>query len=613
MTNAVISLQNEKVKVLKERELSDNTGSPNMVFGVFKNRFICGHEKLYEEVEEYPKESLRNKVFKYINQGHTVFTHNFRSALYGESKDYDLKGFGMVRHLSFQDDFNDEGFYQLAYEYYMRNELSIKPLKNSGKQSLKEYDLGEISKFQVQKIPQEIQDVINSRDINKIEQILTLNSRTGFYEYVENNVSFPIMCRHVFMYLKGISLIDISIECLKNGQCRYCGQEMSNYAEHLVVDVSSAVVSVIYQFFELIPFNFNMTTLYYATIEYLTKTLEKHEINSDKKQQLFTYMFFYSYLQHTSIKFRTSTKKYKYFITDATKIANANGLTVTELKDFRLVDDYTIYDNIIMASAYKNIINYYEMTPLSILFNVDSFTDFSGFNPQNEYQKLFKNNKMIDFNERVDDLIKALFKMVIPNVSLRINFKVPIVKDQERSGVLAVFRNIVKWFCPINIIHDFKNGVCKYCGYDKKNDIEVFHKHPLGNAVNNPSSVTKFKTPDNTIDFKDFNENDLTQVLKGSKYYSDLIGLIGNDLEKDKRIIQDIFGYRIEEIAKKIDKKTVKMFYITYAKMYSNEELESVLMYYYNIGIINSKYSLAALSLEEFEDIDESDSDDEDN
>ena len=259
MTNAVILYKNQKLKRLKERDENDNTGSVNVLFGIFKNRFISVNEKLFEEIEDFQQESLKNRFFKFINEGHTVFTNGFRAIPYGDWKSYELSAFALLRHLSFSDDFDDDHLFQLIYEYFSKNELTIKHFTDSGKASVRDMipDFEMKQQYQVAKIPSEIREIVESRNTERMEAVLKLNPLTGFYEFTDQNgISFPIICRHVFMYLKNVSLIDISIECLKNGRCRYCGQEMSNYAEHLVADVPSSVVSIIYQFFELIPYQF---------------------------------------------------------------------------------------------------------------------------------------------------------------------------------------------------------------------------------------------------------------------------------------------------------------------------------------------------------------------
>lgn len=225
MSNAVIEYKDVKLKNLKERFANDNTGSMNILYGMFKNEFMIVPEKLYEEDDDYDRESLKNKVFKFINEGTSVFTNAFRAVLYGDSKDYELRGYGLMRHLCYSSDFYEEYFYQLLYEHYNRNELVIKHIKGDKKASLKELNIQSsesIEKYNIARLPDDISKIIKSRDIKKIEEVLKLNTKTGFYEYVDDKgYAIPVMCRHIFMYLKGISLVDISIECLKNGQCRY--------------------------------------------------------------------------------------------------------------------------------------------------------------------------------------------------------------------------------------------------------------------------------------------------------------------------------------------------------------------------------------------------------
>ena len=369
-----------------------------------------------------------------------------------------------------------------------------------------------------------------------------------------------------------------------------------------------------------------MTQLYYSTIEYLTKMLESHDIKSEKKQQIFTYLFFYSFLNHTTIKFRTSTKRYKYFISDATKVANANGLTISDLKGFSLVDDYSVYETIITASTYKNEINYFEMIPISLLYNVDSFESINDLVPETNDQKMFQNGKMKEFNERVDDVIHSLCRMEIVKRNLPDHFQMFQFGKQEKSGVLLVFRKIIKYFCPVNIIHEFSKGKCKHCGFlepslknekdskienekgseIEKNELEVFEKCPLENGVNEPRSIEHFKTPINDIDFSDLRESDLLEVLKGCRFYNDILSTIGKDPERDRKIIEDIFGYRIP----KVSEKDIKFYFIYYAKIHSNDDLIAVLMYYYKIGIAESSYSLSLLALEKDSDEDAGDVED---
>ena len=204
--------------------------------------------------------------------------------------------------------------------------------------------------------------------------------------------------------------------------------------------------------------------------------------------------------------------------------------------------------------------------------------------------------KMPEFNKQVDNLIRALFKLDIVKDSLSKYFNVPTMPIQEKSGILVVFLKIIKYFCPVNIIHEFSNGTCKHCGYNEKreNQLEVYNKHHLENGTNVPHSIEHFETPNNEIYFNDIKENDLLQVLKNSKFYSQLIEIIGKDIERDTKIIEDIYGFRM----KKLSISEIKLYLTYYAKTHSNEELEYILLYNYHMGIADSSYSLAIIALE---------------
>lgn len=592
MSNAIILLREHKTKSLEVRNESDNTGLLDMVYGVYNNEMVSGHAKIYVLTDDYERESLKNKVFKHINEGHTVFSNEFRAIIYGEQKDYYVGHVQMLRHITFDNDFADNYFFQLLYSELDRKEPIINHVQNSHKIKLGMQDVENITKYKLVNVPDNIKSLIKNNDVANLEKLLTLNTLTGFYEYD----SIPIMCRHIFMYLKKISLIDISIECLKNGQCRYCGQEMTNYAEHLASDIPSSVVSVIYQFFDLIIARFDMNRLYYSTVEYLTKTLEKNNINSEKKQQFFTYLFFYNFLQHTSIKFQPTSKRYKTFISDCSKMANANGLTMNDLKNSEIVPDYKIFENILATTIYKNEINYFDIVPLAVLFNVDSFESRKELVPSTEYQKLFTMGKFKEFNAQVDMLIKATLKLSVQLFDESVPFIAETIREYHKSGQLAVFRKIIEYFCPVNIVHEYKGKACKHCGYNGSNDIDVYNKHSVNTNLLEHYYVNHFTTPDNTINTADIKENDLVKELSTSKFYNLLINRVGTDIDTDTKILEDIFGYKFD----KLTKTDIKKLYVYYSKTHSPGDLENILLYNYNIGLVSSKFSLSTIPTNDF-------------
>lgn len=589
MSNSVILLKRNKLKELVERDSNDNSGAMKVVYGTVGTKFVTSHEKLFKEVDKTKLKSLKNELFKFIHEGHTVFSNSFRSILYGDKKGYTFNGLEMLRHLTFKNDGNTEFLFQMICGYYLEHQPLIRYEKPNVKVSLQQLSVNNLEEVKIEKIPDDIQEILRTHNIEQMEKVLKLNPRTGYYEYTsENGTAHPIMCKHMFMYLKHVSMIEISIECVKNGKCVYCGQEMSNYSEHLVVDISSAVVSIIYQFFELIPLNFNMTHLYYATVEYLTKLLERNNIITDQKQQLFTYLFFYSYLHNTSLTIKTVSKQYKQFELNCSKIANANGFTMNDLKTFKMVDDYQAYENIVYSHIYSTKITYFSFIPISVLFKVDSFDDFSKLNAETSEQKMFKEGKTKAFNDQIDNLLKSLFKMELIQRPIEYEFKESKMKKFHEEGVLFVFLQIIDQFCPIETIHKFEKGKCVHCGFNGKNGVEIFEKLKLKQGTLLRQFLESFQKITKEIAVSEIKENEIITIAEKFKYYKQIIETIGKDSERDKRILEDIFKIKLKDLS---SSNLIKHF-IKFAKETSNENLEWLLLYYYGIGIAESSYSL---------------------
>ena len=784
---SIVLRKRNKLKTLNVRPEGDNTGAMLMTYGIVNGRFVSGHNRVYEEKENTEQESLKNKVFKFFNKGHTIFTNDFRSVIYGDKKGYEPEGIPYVRHLSYQDDVKMNDFmYQLAWNQYYAHEPRIKTESNNNKLTLKSIDMDNVKKISIAAIPDDIMNLVKINDIKRLSKILKLNKTSGFYEYIdENNVAFPLVCRHMFMYLSGDSMFDISIECVKNGKCIYCGQEMTNYSEHLVNDIASFVTSVIYQFFELLPVSFNMTSMYYATIEYLTKLFERNNIIADDKQLLFTYLFYYGYIKyevrrvneiedkidaeerskvvsdtvkkvstneikidskpvngqtngqtdgqtiniseldglkdngdilnqslfggkqehtfqddmfdddryeqdqisefldncmklsggsnedvssntdedsaneldggyddslkaeggyhvrmsqnfsdtntlgtqlrtsvlnnkidqlnlakvgyirardlisdgdlinkHHVIRFRPLTMAYKRFMLNCSSIANANGLTINELNSFKLVDNYDAYTNLLIASMYNNSINYYELIPVSLLFNTVNYTDFSKFVAKTEFQKLFMNGKMKEFNDQVDILIKSVFKMQLPVQPAKTLFSLTSFPEYKQSGTLAVFLKIIKYYCPVNIIHVFEKGssVCKFCKYnkDKNNAMDVYDNVKMPTSAQKMRFITVEDNSKQTIDVSGLKPSDFIATINKSKIYGLILEKVCKDPEFDRMVLSNIYGFDVGEL----DSTKAKVYYSKYAHETSPEELEWKLRYYYNIGIATPEMSL---------------------
>lgn len=434
-------------------------------------------------------------------------------------------------------------------------------------------------------IPRDLQIKLNhiAKYFDEIKSRLEYNPDTGYYSINIKNVKLDVLCRHEYLQFSGVSIQEISLECHKNGKCRYCGQPMPPSVEDTSLTLPSKVFSIVYVFIDTISTSMNESVLLNTLIKFIIQESSKHkELTSEDKIISFVYLFLYKcyIVSENSIAYVKS--KISGFLSECKNQAALLGISKNKIGDAveELFPNSDQIQAIFKDSAY-NENNFEDSFPLTVLFDDDN---------SKTLQKIYEENKMEEFNEKVFITYLKQWNYELPikpndKESSKFYLKEPS-KENMSSVLLEFYKKVWKSFCPVNGSHVYKNKKCEMCGIteDGKNIAEVFNKYSpiISNTYvyvdNNTNNFTAKKRDD--IDLSKYKDTDLFHVYltQASQYMENLITKgLRNEPEKALNLIASTI--KIDNIQKENASKYLS--YMIEKNMISKSMLLSSLLSIY--------------------------------
>lgn len=360
-------------------------------------------------------------------------------------------------------------------------------------------------RYKIVQIPKELQLKFNQigRYFNEIKNVLKLNDKNGFYSYTVDEIDIPVMCKHEYMTFEGVPPAEISIECYRQGKCKYCGQELNAYHEQIKESLPPRIYDLIYKYIATINENIEVDSLMYVLFNLLFDAIQVNVKTSTVKNYdasvvAFAALFLYKIYTITKGKINYNNKVGK-FLDSIKEYGSAVGWSQekmnTVLNDSRMFANIENITNIIKEKIYTNDIKFLEFLPLSIMFNqnVDP-REKNKLVAKTKIQELYLegNNKMILFNDVINKAIQALWKFTNLNEFVKVINKINVESKLMQIKTMTVkngerfFNKMCKIYCPVDGIHSFDNNKeCKYCGIknDLSNKKEIYDKYQ--NHINN--------------------------------------------------------------------------------------------------------------------------------
>lgn len=410
--------------------------------------------------------------------------------------------------------------------------------------------------FNVMVLPKDVIEII--RHINyyfkDIKNKLTLDDKTGFYLLdVQTDdgkqTKLPIMCRHVFMTLSGKSLYQISKECCLNGQCKYCGDSMISFVDDDATNIPPAIAELTYRLIEcsdaadddgtfLVIYNIFTSVIY--------SFVQQDDPNHDNKAvaivSLYVYKIINELIRNNVVdKSVSNVKKLIAIIAD-----NCSVVGWDESKMEKLLQNTNLFNNI---DLFVKLLSGSQDKILDLGDNLKKTFDSTS---SKEVKQLSENNEIHTFNtineiSILDDVNFDFIQNIIDELKNEIKTK---NKPGDIYGTaintFELFEKISKKYCPVNYIHDFEKGECKYCGLksDGSNSKKIYEKYEREFnqkfELNPINKLTKFK------DFK----SDIDPIKKGLETIKegDIKNYIKTKLNLNEDEYKKVYNYVYEVI-----------------------------------------------------------------
>lgn len=358
--------------------------------------------------------------------------------------------------------------------------------------------------YKIVSIPKDIQIKFMKlgKYFDEIKKILKYNNKNGFYSYELEGLLIPIVCKHEYMYLEGVSPAEVSIECYKDGLCKYCGQEINAYHERINEEMPSKVYDLIYKFIKSIGDNVegdSLAIIFYNMIYKVVTTNIKNTSTKGYEAGVIALAALFLYKVYTTTKDKIIfNNKVSKFLDNVMEYCASVGWNKEKMetlsKSNNLFADIDNIVSIIKSKIYTNNIKFVNGLPISVLFEKSVYPDdFSKLEAKNTEQKLFLSGyeNMIKFNILLDKktLEKWVFELVMKNMKaiedMKCRYKTKSIEVEIAKHGEVFFDKIWATYCPDGGNHEYESGVCKKCGIKKdgSNKKEIYIK--WDNVINN--------------------------------------------------------------------------------------------------------------------------------
>lgn len=472
--------------------------------------------------------------------------------------------------------------------------------------------------YKITNIPKDLQIKFNkiTAYFEELKNQLIFDKKTGYYSYEINNTLVPVICRHEYMHLSGLTLQEISIECYRDGRCKYCGQDMVSYNEEVRELMPTKIYSLIYQYIGAINEKIDELALLSVLSKILLNEMQTYKMFNKSQQEMFSFagIFLYKVYYLTQTKIQYSKINISAFLGKVKEYNTILGRTQKQID--ALIKSDEIFTNlknieiIIKNLIYTSTQQYNEYNPVSILFN-------EVINPENIHQLKAKTNIqklwLEDLNHhKITELNIALMNEFLSSYTF-LSHRNKLQKAQLQK-ISLILENIVTnddefgyiyfmlaWnnYCPVNKYHKYKDNRCIYCSIksDGTNINDVYKRYST--IINSPH----MENP-KILSEEQFDIAKLYSIKSIEKYNADKFDqhvYIENSLLKNNiiKFIDDISSANLDKIYKcistitkininelyAIDKSNESSFikkafmYIADKKLLTNDSIVSTLTY----------------------------------
>ena len=362
-------------------------------------------------------------------------------------------------------------------------------------------------KIKIIKIPRILQNRFNRiyKYFDELKQDLIFDEESGFYVYKQDDVLLPVICLHEYMILNGCPLSEVSIKCYLDGTCKYCGAEMNAYHQTAKQELPVKCYDLIYKFMECINENIDQSLMMFGIFGVLYDSVKKNvdsaSVNNyDESIVAFSALYLYALYLITKHVINYSPTKIIKFIDSAKKYWNEIGWTQQNIEkalESSMFDELRTNNNgvnLLNQFIFHNEISFLDVLPLSVMFNASIHpkeVKSNKLEADTKIKKMYLDDKISEFNKKIVDAIMKSWTVITTKPIIekypKQDFKSTITTIQTKkidSGQ-RFFNECCKKWCPVNIIHEWKNGQCSYCHIkeDMSNQKEIYNNNV--NAINN--------------------------------------------------------------------------------------------------------------------------------
>ncbi len=332
--------------------------------------------------------------------------------------------------------------------------------------------------YKILTIPKDINLLFRhlSSYFDEAKKYLKLNEENGFYSYDVNGTLIPIVCKHVVMSIENVDVHVISSECYKDGICKFCKQDITNYNDDTYDVLPPGVISIIYTFMYAFDEQINETSLLFKIEDLLKHGLNQNNITYTDVNVVESYSAIYILFiyNNTKDKFNYNPVKTVQLLKRVTDVCAMNGWDDNKVKE--ILEDEELF------SSVENI----SSTIASCIINNDGLRD--GFMQlenilydsedervsKNQFQKIYKKGieHINEYNRLFRDMYLSLWNNNTDTYKKECGYNTDdiTIKNTYTDNGLHFFGLMSANYCPVNFIHKWTKSACSHCGLNKALD-----------------------------------------------------------------------------------------------------------------------------------------------
>lgn len=325
-------------------------------------------------------------------------------------------------------------------------------------------------------LPNEILQIV--RHINyyfkDIKSRLVFNADTGYYsmsyEQDGQELAVSVLCKHLYMTLDKESLFNISLECARDGQCKYCGDSLANIDFDDTTRLPSSVAELAYLVLDAYGADVD-TTLYLFVYTLLSSAVAKHiaveDENFDARASAISALYVYKIIKDGEKEITKNISPHLKTISGYCADVGWDGEKIEIMLGENLFED-TAGIRRILLNGLQEIDRIKELEEIFTDYSDKKVVDIRDKGKLDEFVELLRNTKA---QMNLLDYITGFSKSAL-NTS-------KIIFEATVFDTFTIFANTISDYCPVMYLHEFRNKVCIGCGItaDFGNLVEVFNKY----------------------------------------------------------------------------------------------------------------------------------------